>query len=232
MTPRRMEYFVPVALALSLLSASTAVAQVRLAAPQQGIGIRVYAVPFELQLMTARESFEAVLDKPTMMGFGGGVEVLRLVGDLFVRGGVTFAQATGNRVVIVDDDVVPFDPPIDLKVTSMPIELAAGWRFTPRARPGRPAPSRIVPYVGGGLLLLRYRETTDFDEEGEGAFESFNGFTVFGGVEFPLAGAFVAAGEVQYRSVPDALGDGGVSAIFNETDLGGFAFRVLIGFRK
>jgi len=41
-----------------------------------------------------------------------------------------------------------------------------------------------------------------------------------------------AGAEVQYRLVPNALGEGGASQDFGETDLGGFVFRVLFGFRK
>jgi hypothetical protein len=36
-------------------------------------------------------------------------------------------------------------------------------------------------------------------------------------------------GEARYRWVPDALGVGGVSDEFNETDLGGLTLRVRVG---
>jgi hypothetical protein len=225
---RRLTFFAFTALAAA---ATPAGAQVRLSQPSAGIGVRIYAVPFELQSMTAKDSFDAVLGKPYLTGFGGGVEVLRLGGDLFVRGAMTISRATGNRVVVVDDEVIEFDPPIPVTITALQTELGAGWRFTPRPRPGRP-PSRVVSYVGGGLLFTRYREATDFDEPDEGQFESFNGYMLFGGVEFPLGGSIVGAGEVQYRTVPNALGDGGVSAAFGDTDLGGIAVRFLVGFRR
>jgi opacity protein-like surface antigen len=217
------------AASLAALVPTAATAQVRLQT-SPGIGVAVYGA-FDFQRMTAAESFEAVLGKPTMIGVGGGVEVLRLFGDLFARVGVSVSRATGTRVLIVDDDVIEFDPPIALEVTAMPIELAAGWRFTPRARPGRPA-SRLTPYVGGGLLLMRYREATEFDQDDEGQFASFSGYLAFAGFDFPIAGPLAFGAEVQYRTVPGALGEGGVSAHFGDTDLGGLVFRVMVGFRK
>jgi hypothetical protein len=55
---------------------------------------------------------------------------------------------------------------------------------------------------------------------------------VFGGVEVPVWKWMVAGVEAQYRSVPNAIGDGGVSAEFRETNLGGAVLRVMIGIRK
>ena len=37
--------------------------------------------------------------------------------------------------------------------------------------------------------------------------------------------------EGQYRSIKDALGEGGVSDVFGETNLGGAVFRVMFGVR-
>ena len=221
-------------LALTVIAMATpAAAQIKLPPQRRSIGIRAYG-SFEFERKTASKSFEAVLGRPGIVGFGGGVEILRVAKDLFVRFGLTLSKASGSRVAIAGDEVIEFDPPIDLDVTSMPVELAAGWRFTPRPRKGVRVvqPSRTVPYVGGGLLLTRYREVSEFDEPGTGEFETFRGYLVFGGVEFGLGGALMLSGEAQYRIVPNALGDGGVSAHFEETDLGGLALRVLVGFRK
>ncbi len=197
------------------------------------LGFRAYAVPYEWQRMTASETFAAVFERPTLIGVGGGVEVHRLAGNLFARIGVTVSRATGSRVAIVDDEIIDFDPPIELTLTMMPVEIGAGWRFTSRSRPGTGAgDSRVASYLGGGLLLVRYREHTAFDQEDEGEFETFRGYFGIGGLEFSLGGGLVIGGELQYRVVPDALGTGGASAYFEETDLGGVAVRLLIGFRK
>lgn len=93
-------------------------------------------------------------------------------------------------------------------------------------------PPRTVPYVGAGLLLMRYRETSDLAIAGDNVDQSFKGFTVFGGFDVRIAKLLFAGFEAQYRGVPDALGTAGASQAFGETDLGGFTARVLIGIRK
>ncbi|HEY3886221.1 MAG TPA: hypothetical protein VGL62_13480, partial [Vicinamibacterales bacterium] len=54
----------------------------------------------------------------------------------------------------------------------------------------------------------------------------------FGGVEVGLAKHLSASGEAQYRTVPNAIGAGGVSQDFGEKDLGGFTARVLVAYRR
>jgi hypothetical protein len=54
---------------------------------------------------------------------------------------------------------------------------------------------------------------------------------MFAGVEVAFLDWIVAGAEVQYRSVPDALGDGGVSEVYDEDDLGGVTVRGLLGVR-
>jgi len=216
-----------------VLSAETGEAQVRIPPAEPPVGIRAYAIAFDWQWMTASETFDAVTGSPAVTGFGGGVDVLRIVGNLFARVAVTSIRQEGQRVAIAGDEIVAFDPPIALEVSMLPIEIGGGWRFAPRVRPGaRPTYSRVTPYVGGGLLLVRYRETTAFDEPGEDAPVTFTGATLFGGVDVGIGGGFFAGGEAQYRIVPNALGEAGASAFFGETDLGGLALRVLIGFRR
>jgi hypothetical protein len=58
------------------------------------------------------------------------------------------------------------------------------------------------------------------------------GVHVVGGVELPVARFLAIAGEAQYASVPKALGETGLSAVYGEENLGGatFRFKVLVGF--
>jgi opacity protein-like surface antigen len=221
---------IPVALALAAIAPS-AHAQVRIQAKRPPIGIRLFGVAFETQRMTASQTFDAVTGSAQVNGFGGGVDVLRLAGDLFIRGGLTWSKSDGSRVIVVDDDVISLGIPTT--VTLMPIEIGAGWRFTPKARRGsREQLSRFTPYVGGGLVFYRFKEVSEFDEAGEGEFESFSGYHLFGGLDIDLTKTIFAGVEAAYRSVPDALGVGGASELFEETDLGGFAIRFIIGWRK
>jgi hypothetical protein len=105
-----------------------------------------------------------------------------------------------------------------------PLEFGLGWRATPLGRSGR-----VVPYAAGGLLIMGYQETSEFADDEENVERTFNGFSFLGGIEIRLAPWVIAGAEAQYRSIPDAIGAGGVSQAFDETDLGGFTFRVLVG---
>jgi hypothetical protein len=53
---------------------------------------------------------------------------------------------------------------------------------------------------------------------------------VLGGVELPLSRRLGLSADVLYRWVPDAIGSGGVSAYYDETDLGGAQVRVRLLF--
>jgi hypothetical protein len=58
------------------------------------------------------------------------------------------------------------------------------------------------------------------------------GYHVVGGSELTLARFLALAGEVQWATVPKAMGETGVSAVFDEDNLGGttFRFKVILGY--
>ncbi|HEX4915215.1 MAG TPA: hypothetical protein VFV51_14720, partial [Vicinamibacterales bacterium] len=70
-----------------------------------------------------------------------------------------------------------------------------------------------------------------FATDDENVDERFNGFHLLGGAEYRVSRIVALAGEATWTTVPDALGEGGVSDAFDETDLGGISFRlkVIIG---
>jgi opacity protein-like surface antigen len=209
--------------AILLVSAASAFAQ---PAPRsEGVGVRVFFL-LDRVAMNASESFKATLDSSSLTGFGGGVDVTRLWSGVFVRGAFSRLSGDGERVVVVDGEAIPLGFP--LEVTMTPLEIGGGWRQA--IDPSR----RTEAYAGAGWLRLKYQEksggtgadaTEDLDE-------SFNGMLFFGGVDFDLSKGFMVGFEAQYRSVPDAIGEGGVSREFDETNLGGFAIRFVVGFRK
>lgn len=181
----------------------------------------------------ARESFQAVLDTNSGAVYGGGGGVL-IGRHLFVDAQVGRFTADGERVFVTDDlQVFPLGIPATVTIT--PIDISVGWRFTaapppPGAAPGRRGGRRIVPFVGGGVGVLQYRETADFAEAGDDVDESFGSYHVLGGIELPITRRFGAAVDGLYRWVPDALGEGGVSAAYEETDLGGVTVRARVTF--
>ena len=87
---------------------------------------------------------------------------------------------------------------------------------------------KLIPYVAGGFTSLKYQETSDFATPSEDVDESFNGYHVIGGAEYKITRWLGLAGEAAWSTVPDAIGESGVSDAFNETDLGGTTFRVKI----
>jgi hypothetical protein len=101
---------------------------------------------------------------------------------------------------------------------------------TPAA--AKPAPKRPlrrwVPYVGGGVGFLSYKETSDFPGGSEDVSETFTSYHLLGGVDFPVSKWIGVGAEGMWRFVPNALEDSPVGKEFGEKDLGGLAFRVLV----
>jgi hypothetical protein len=144
--------------------------------------------------------------------YGGGVQVTNLWQGLFVEGAVTRAKVDGERVFTFADEVFPLGIPLEL--TMMPVDLVVGWRGPV---------DRYVPYLGGGLTLFKYQETSDFADEDEDLDEWYRGFVIMGGVEVGVARWVHVRADLRYRQVNDALGLGGVSQVFDEKRLGGFS---------
>ena len=214
---RRLAVAVIVFLGASAPAVSSA--QVRPSTPSAGreLGVRGFA-EFGGLSFAASESFEAVLGSKSGTIFGGGGEVV-LPQGIFASVRVSRFQKNGERVFVFENETFPLGIETTIRVT--PIELTGGYRFGNTG-------SRVVPYIGAGVGWHRYEETSDFAEDDENVDERHNGYHLLGGAEFRLVRWFGVGGEVQWTTVPDALGQdpNGVSAAFDETNLGGVAFRV------
>jgi hypothetical protein len=192
------------------------------ARPRQKVGVRGF-VTFDGNALTASETFTAVLGTSTLRAVGAGGEVLNIWKGLFVRIAASSMKHAGGRVVVVDHEAFPLGIPLTIEM--QPVEFGAGWR-----KPiGRRRASAV--YVGGGLLHMVYRESSEFAAVGENTNTTFNGTVVFGGVDLPIWRFVVAGGELQYRTLPNAIGSAGAAAAFGETDLGGATARVMFGVR-
>lgn len=107
-----------------------------------------------------------------------------------------------------------------------------------QSQPGRRAPAaaaaarprgpgfRLTPYLGGGFGRVSYKESSDFAQGDDNVTSSTSTYHAFVGVEVPVWKWFGLNVEGFYRWAPDAVGEGGVSAEFSETDLGGPALRL------
>lgn len=169
---------------------------------------------------TAADSFEAILGDPGGTILGGGLRIDLRMGGLFFDVGAWRFQRTGERAFIFQDQVIPLGIPI--KVTALPIEITGGWRFHMKHW------RRLVPYVAGGLTSMRYREESDFSTAFENNDNTFNGLLARAGAEYQIIKWVAVGGEAAWSSLPDALGEGGVSKAFDETNLGGTSFRFKI----
>lgn len=199
-----------------LLMAAPALAQTQGMTPSR-FGGRAFGWG-DWQQMTAKDSFDAVTGSSSLSGAGGGLEVHRVWRQVFLRGSVSRMKAEGERVFVFDGTVFPLGIPLDITMT--PMELGAGWRFAPVA-------GRLVPYVGGGALWMKYREEADGDLAAERVDETYTGAVVFGGIDVAVW-RFVSAGaEVAWRTAT-VKNPGGAMEAFDEKNLGGVSMRVMV----
>lgn len=174
-------------------------------------------VQFGRLSQTAGDSFAAILGTSTGQVFGAGAE-LALRNGLFVRADVSYFQDEGERVEMIDGEVVPLGIPVTLSLT--PIEFSGGYRFA-AIRFGNRGELRLVPFVGGGAGVVRFSEMTDDTHPDEEASERFASYHLLVGLDVPIGRRVAIGAELTRRWVRDGLGSGGISEAFGETDLGG-----------
>ena len=175
-------------------------------------------------LFTASETFEAVLDTSRGPIFGGGLRLTIPRGPYLEVGAWRFEKDGQRAFVGVGGEVFPLGVP--MTVTMTPLEITGGWRV--RGLLGR----RVTPHLGAGYTSMRYEETSEFADDAENVAERFNGFHLTGGAEVRLGRWVALTGDVVWTRIGDAVGDGGVSAVFEEDDLGGTSFRVRVIFGR
>lgn len=170
--------------------------------------------------LTAKESFDAITGSSSGPIYGGGARIGVPFGGLFFDVGAWRYRAEGERVFPFGDQIFKLGIPVE--ITMVPIELSAGWQFKFRKLP------KFVAYGAGGLTSMSYRETSDFATDAENVDDRFAGYHLIGGAEYKIRKWLGAGGEVAWTTVPNAIGENGVSAAFNETNLGGTTFRVKV----
>jgi hypothetical protein len=193
-----------------------------LAADPPAFSVRLFA-DAGLDRFAAARSFNAIFGQDSGPVFGGGAEVV-LYSNWFVRGAAWRFREKGERAVRLNNET--FRLGIPLAVTITPVELSAGYRLPIGGR------KLLIAYVGGGVSSHGYKETSGFAQNDENINERFTGYQLLGGVEYRLHRYVGVAGELQYTTVPDALGAGGLSAEFNEDDLGGLIMRIRVLFGR
>lgn len=191
------------------------------APPKPKASIRAF-VDVSSVWMTASESFKAVTGSNSRVQYGGGVQAVNLWKGLYAEAAVGYSSLTGSRVFVYQGTV--YDLGIPVTITLLPIEAGIGWRA--------PVGKTLHAYAGGGVSFMNYKEESDFADADDDVSESVTGFYAAGGLEVRLAKWLHLRAEGRFSSLPDALGAGGVSADFNETDLGGAAVAVKLVFGR
>jgi len=204
--------------AAALVWAAPASAQ---SAASTGVDIRLLG-HVELQKMTSADTFDAVMGKSSLYGFGGGLEARDVWRQLFLRLSLSRMSKTGERVFVFENQVYGLGIP--LKVSMTPIELSVGVRSAPMTSNG------LVSYVGAGALFMRYKES-DTDDPGAAISETYNGFVLLFGVDVPVWKTVAAGAEIDWRRV-NVSNPGGALDAFGEKSLGGLTFRVMASIGK
>ena len=169
---------------------------------------------------TAAESFETITGSSSGALLGGGVRIGLGLGGLFFDVGAWRFRTEGERVFVYNDEVFPLGIPVDITVT--PLEISGGWKFRMRRLPA------FVPYVAAGFTSMQYKETSDFATTGDNVDAIYGGYHVIGGAEYKVRRWLGVGGEASWITVPDAIGESGVSQRFSDSDLGGTTLRLKI----
>ena len=208
-------------------------------------------VSFGLTSLASSQSFDAVAGTHSKATIGLGAEIQNIWKNVFAGVSYSPLSLSGERVFVDSGTVYPLGIPVDISVNSL--DIVGGWRFVPkpnRAKPAPPKPGqksaqtaaaakapqpaskvpRLVPFVGGGLSMAMYKETSQ-NAGGDDVSKSASGFVFLGGVDYTLTRWIRVGGEFRYRAVSGVLGSGGVSQVYGEKSLGGYviAARVSIG---
>lgn len=164
---------------------------------------------------TADDSFDAITGSSVGLMYGGGAG-FGFSNGLFVQGGVERYKDTGQRVFISNNQIFELGIPNTIEI--MPVQATVGYRQV--------ASSNVVGYVGAGAGVYLFKETADLGSPVNNIDEQHVSYHILGGVEYPLMSWLWLGGEGQYTWVPSAIGEAGISAEFDEKDLGGFSLRV------
>ena len=168
---------------------------------------------------TAAQSFAAVLGSRNGTVFGGGIEAAAR--NVFVSVRASRFKKSGTRVFVFNGERFDLGIPDDVTIT--PVEVSGGYQF---ARPG----ATVIPYAGGGVGWHRYQETSQFADGSDDVDQTFRGYQVLGGAQFRVSRILGIGGEVEWATVPNAIGQNpsSVAKAYNETNLGGTTVRVKV----
>ncbi len=203
--------------ALELASTGAVVAPSR---PKSRLMIRGFGQAGGI-LFAAQDSFDTILGGSFGSQFGGGAQVA-FPNGAFAQVSVDRFTETGTRALVSGTQIFTLDLPE--KVTITPTTVTVGYRGT--------RTKALAPYAGVGIGWYRLEEESPTLPNTERISDGHIGYHLLGGAEYELLPWAWVAGEVQWATVPDAIGQSGVSSVFEEDDLGGTTFRVKLIFGR
>jgi opacity protein-like surface antigen len=176
----------------------------------QGIALELDAGYADLT--SASRSAQAVFGSSGGFTWGGALRY-DVTESVYLSAGARVFDKQGERVFVVDEQSQVFPLGHPLSVRLVPLRLSLGYRFNRW--------TSAVPYLGVGGGIVSFREESTVGGVTEKTSESKGSFHVLGGLEYRRGSLGIGA-ELSYSWVPNAIGIGGVSAIYQETDIGGF----------
>ncbi len=198
---------VPTILRVAVLAVGLATTAAE-AAPTWRLGARLGG----LEPTNAQRSYDAV--------YGGVLPLLGVEAEIEVRGRLRLALSWEHGEVD-GEQVLPTDPPRPIGVretlTYEPLALTASWVLNPQRR------WRVS--LGGGLLLLSWEDRGSRTASG-----SDPGAVALLGVDREL-GRWRLGLELRASTVPNAIGDAGISKLYGEDDLGGVGLHLRAAWR-
>jgi len=165
-------------------------------------------------------SAEAIFDGETSGVELGGSASYSITNNVFLTAGVQVFEKEGQRVFVTEPDgpVFPLGHPLKLRLT--PAYVVVGYRF-------HPWPS-VVPYVavGGGATFYREESTVGVETDSSSSTKGMG--IALAGVDYVKSRVIVGV-QASWSTVPNALGAGGVSAVYEEKGLGGVTVSAQVG---
>lgn len=172
-------------------------------------------------MSNAQQSAKAIFGDSSGGGTIGGFLRLGLGQSFFVAAHGRYFQREGERVFVAAPGSPVFRLGHPLTIRLIPVYGMVGYRFGHS--------SRWAPYVALGAGATSYHEKSDVAGLIETASATKAAGHAAAGLDF-LAGPVRFGAEVMYSTVPNTIGESGVSKVYGEKDVGGLSVVARLAF--
>ena len=171
-----------------------------------------------MDITQASDSFKAVFNRSAGISFGGGVKIDFNWG-IFFEASFDYCRRNGQRVFVSGNEVVKTD--LDTNAVLAPFSFSGGYQFF--------RDKKVSPYVAGGFSFFYFKEKEYIAWDEKTSFWH-TGYHLLGGVEFLKRDKISLSAEGKWSHVPDVIGHHGVSAYYEEDNIGGLSIIFKINF--